>query len=143
MERHGINALIHRRTPAHLVEPLQSIGVGDDNFLKDYLPYYDPFNLLLAMALVEGHKVRVLRRDEDDVFHVGGVSYLEENIHLDYFNLRFLALPFASEFADRYRRHLVGSLSLPEARARFVAQGRAEVLERLDRRLDRLATAVR
>jgi len=139
MARHRIRPVIYTKTPAHLVEPLGSLGLGDHNFVKEYLPYYDPLNLILAMAVHDGYRVRVLDRDDNDAFHVGGVSYLDRNITLDYFNARLLALPFARPFADRYRRSLPGTADLETARARFVDDRAREFLSGIDRIVDRIA----
>jgi hypothetical protein len=139
MARHRIRPVVYGRTPRRLVEPLGTLGIGDHNFVKEYLRVYDPMNLILAMAVYDGFRMRVLNVDDADVFHVGGVSYLERNARLDYFNLKLLALPFARSFADRYRSSLTGPLTMNEARARVQP---ASVLESIDRTIDQLARVV-
>jgi hypothetical protein len=139
MTRHRIRPVIYRRTPRHLVEPLGKLGFGDHNFVKEYLRCYDPLNLVLAMAVHDGFETRVLNADEEGVVHVGGVSYLERNVVLDYFNLKLLELPFARPFAERYRPLLVGSRSAEQLRADTPA---THVLDSIDRTIDRLTDAL-
>jgi hypothetical protein len=139
MVRHRIRPVIYTRTPRHLVEPLGSLGLGDGSFVKEHLPYYDTLNLVLAMAVHDGYRMRVLDCDASDVFHVGGVSYLDRHITLDYFNARLLALPYARSFADRYRRSLTRSLELEAARARILGECAGDFLDGLDCKIDRLA----
>jgi len=139
MKRHRIRPLIYAKTPRHLVRPLGTLGLGDHNFVKEYLRVYDPMNLILAMAVHDGYRMRVLNADDTDLFHVGGVSYLERNARLDYFHLRLLALPFAASFAERYRSSLTGATSVEQARAGVEP---AAVLQSIDRTVEALAQAV-
>jgi hypothetical protein len=139
MASHDIRPVIYNRTPPHLVEPLRSLGLGDHNFPKDYLSFYDPLNLLLAMAAYEGLKLRVLHREEAAVYHVGGVSYLEQNVTLDYFNARLMEQPFAKSFRERYRRPLFGSRDPASAREWAVNGGAEKHLEGIDRTVERIA----
>jgi hypothetical protein len=142
MARHRIGAAIYRRTPAPLVAPLRSIGIGDHNFVKDYLAYYDPLNLLLAMAVHDGHRLRVSGVEEREAVHVGGVSYSDRGGYLDHFNARLLELPFARPFAVRYRASLGGPATAADSRQRLVERGSTAVAEWIDRTVDRLAAAV-
>ena len=139
MATYHIRPVIYTRTPQHLVEPLGSLGLGDHNLPKDYLSFYDPLNLILAMAAYDGLQRRILNRDEAAVYHVGGVSYLEENVTLDYFNARLLDQPFAGPFRDRYRKPLFGTRDPASARERAVTGGAEKFLEGIDRTIDRIA----
>jgi hypothetical protein len=142
MERHRVGATIYRRTPPALVPPLRSIGIGDHNFVKDYLAYYDPLNLLLAIAVHDGHRLRVAGVEEHEAVHVGGVSYADRGGHLDHFNARLLELPFARPFAARYRASLGVPASAAASRARLVEHGATAIAEWIDRTVDRLAAAL-
>ncbi len=139
MATYHIRPVIYTRTPQHLVEPLGSLGLGDHNFPKDYLSYYDPLNLILAMAAYDGLQQRILNRDEAAVYHVGGVSYLEQNVTLDYFNAKLLDQPFARSFRDRYRKSLFGARDPASARERAARGGAEKLLEGIDRTIERVA----
>ena len=139
MARYRIGPLIYNRTPQHLVQSLGSLGLGDHNYPKDNLSYYDPLNLILAMAAYDGLPQRVLNRDESAVYHVGGVSYLEQNVTLDYFNARLLDQTYARAFRERYRKPLFGSRDPASARERAVTGGAEKFLAGIDRTIDRVA----
>ncbi len=139
MATYHIRPIIYDRTPQHLVEPLGSLGLGDHNFPKHYLSFYDPLNLILAMAAYDGLQQRILHRDESAVYHVGGVSYLEQNVTLDYFNARLLDQPFARSFRERYRKPLFGTRDPAAARERVVRGGAEKLLEGIDRTIERVA----
>jgi len=51
---------------------LQEMNLGYDNFLKDYLHFFDPFNMIYAMAAYEGYTAKILKMDQDDMVHLGG-----------------------------------------------------------------------
>ena len=142
MARYRIGPLIYNRTPQHLVESLDTLGLGDHNYPKDNLSYYDPLNLILAMAAYDGLQQRVLNRDEAAVYHVGGVSYLEQNVTLDYFNARLLDQSFARPFRERYRKPLFGSRDPAAARERAMTGGAEKLLAEVDRTIDRIAEAM-
>ena len=139
MARHRVGPAIYRRTPPHLVARLGTLGLGDHNFVRDHLPHYDPLNLLLALAVYEGFRFRILDRAERDVFHVGGVSYLERNAVLDRIDARLLAAPYARDFADRYRRRRP---TRDETHASRPAALDGSLCERIDRAVDRLLACV-
>lgn len=137
MKRHRIGPRRYRGTPPRLAGELARLGLGDDNFPKAYLAYYDVLHLLLAVAASEGSILRSLDAVDERVFHLVGVSYLTDNYHLDYLHHRFLALPTAKPFAERYLVMLRGQ-SLEAARARFRGPNAEAHLRRIDASLDRL-----
>jgi hypothetical protein len=141
MERHRIGPRRYRGTPPPLRGALARLGLGDHNFPKAYLRYYDVLHLLLAVAVCEGSSLRSLDAGDERVFHLVGVSYLTDNYHLDYLHHRFLALPTATSFAERYRA-MLRAPSLDEARARFQGPSAEVHLRRMDASLDRLTAAL-
>jgi hypothetical protein len=140
MERHRIGPNTYRRTPHRLSVALQSVGLGDHNFPKPYLKRYDVLHLLFAMAIHEGYALRALGGidDVDGVLHIGGVSYLGDNYHLDYLHMRFLRLPMCADLVAPYSDGLVGGRSFEGTRQRFHAAGAGAQLDRIDALLDRL-----
>jgi hypothetical protein len=141
-ERYAIGPGVYRRTPRRLASSLRALGIGDDNFPKDYLGYYDLLNLVWMVGLHDGHRTRILWSPEEDVVHVGGVSYDLGNPMLHYVHSRFLGLPIVREIAPRYRRGLVGGRSIGEIRKRAQERGLARELQRVDERIERLCAAL-
>jgi hypothetical protein len=142
MARHAIGPGVYRKTPSRLAPALRARGIDETNFPKDYLPRYDPLDLLMAVGILEGLRLRELSFGDDAVFHVGGVSYLRDNYRLDYVHQRFLELSAARAFASRYRPRLGGRKALEDLRSRFLADGAGAALERIDALIDRLAAAL-
>ena len=71
MKKYRIGAQIYTRIPARIQPALERMGLGYDNCLKDYLHFFDPLNLVFAMALFEGFAVRIIEMAEGDMFHMG------------------------------------------------------------------------
>jgi hypothetical protein len=142
MSEHGIGPGICRRPPPELVAPLRSLGLGEGNFPKDYLPYYDPMNLIFAVALHAGKRLRTLDCRDDEATHVGGITYSDRNAWLDYFHLRLLELPFAGPFAARYRELLRLMDDPARLRVRLEALGAGETVSRIDGTVDRISAAL-
>lgn len=138
MRRHGIGATIRRRTPRQLVGPLAALGLGDHNYPKDYLSCYDPLNLLMAAALCDGLRLRVLDAGEEQAAHFGGVTYGDRTAHADYLEARMVALPGNGAFAGRLAARGIGSRPPGPARARMVAAGQGSVADWIDRALARI-----
>jgi hypothetical protein len=139
MARYRIGPAIYGSTPPHLIEPLGRIGLGDRNYPKEYLSFFDPLTLILALAAHDGLALRVLNRGDADVFHVGGVSYLDQNVILDFVNARLLDLPFARPLRDRYGGPRSGTANPEEARRRAIEAGAEGSLTAVDRAIDRIA----
>ncbi|MEA1967473.1 MAG: nucleotidyltransferase family protein, partial [Thermodesulfobacteriota bacterium] len=72
MNKYNIGAQIYTRIPSRLLPILNDMNLGYDNFLKGYLNYFDPFNLIFAMAFYEGYKAKILKKNEKDMIHLGG-----------------------------------------------------------------------
>jgi hypothetical protein len=137
MERQGIGATIYFETPPHLVELLAGVGLGDHNVVKEHVGYYDPINLIFAVALAEGRRFRVLGLGDEAAIHVGGVTYGERTAVLDYLSARLLELPCAASFAERYRALL--GVSTADTKARLALA--PEAVDWADRIVARLAAA--
>ena len=137
--RHKIGVDVYHRTPAHVATQLRGVDIGDHNFPKEYLDFYDLFNLLWAVAASDGTPARVLPLHKDDTFHVGGVSYHVGNYYLEYVNDRFLGFPTAAPFADRYRATVLSGRSSQELIASARSLGDAKHLAVIDAACDRLA----
>ena len=90
--KHGVGAQVYTRIPPRLTPLLATLDLGYHNFLKDYLHYFDTLNLLLALALYEGHAVRFLDASADDLYHLGGSSRMGGTPYEAYINRRFLEL---------------------------------------------------
>jgi hypothetical protein len=141
LRRRRIGAGRYRRTPRRVAADLSRLGFGNHNFPKSYLPYYDVLHLSLAVAVAEGWTLRSLDAGDTRALHIGGVSYLTKNYHLDYLNHRFLALPTSARFAEAYRPMLRGQ-GVEEARGRFQGPGAEANLRRIDAALERLTTEI-
>ena len=72
MCKYKIGAQIYSKIPSNLAPILKKMNLGYDNFLKDYLNYFDPFNLIFAMATHEGYKAKILKTNQKDMIHLGG-----------------------------------------------------------------------
>lgn len=72
MARYRIGAQIYSKIPSRLQPALKKMNLGYDNFLKNYLHYFDPFNLIFAMAAYEGYKAKILKMQKEDMVHLGG-----------------------------------------------------------------------
>lgn len=72
MTKYKIGAQIYDRIPSRLLPVLKKMNLGYDNFLKEYLNYFDPFNMIFAMAAYEGLKTKIIKIDKDSMLHLGG-----------------------------------------------------------------------
>ncbi len=72
MNKYKIGAQIYSKIPSRLLPILKKMNLGYDNFLKDYLNYFDPFNMIFAMAEYEGFKAKILKINKNDIVHLGG-----------------------------------------------------------------------
>ena len=68
--RHAINCERKRRTPTNLRPALASIGLGDHNYPKSFLPFFDTMHLLMAVALAEGRTLGTLAIHPDGAAHL-------------------------------------------------------------------------
>jgi hypothetical protein len=71
MAKYRIGAQIYTRIPSRLYPILKEMNLGYDNFLKAYLNYFDPFNLIFAMAVHEGYQAKIIKIREGDMIHLG------------------------------------------------------------------------
>ena len=107
---YGIDASETRKIPHHLREKLSKLGLGHVNFLKDYLKYYDTFNLITAVALSDNLSSRILNYKAGGVIHIGKTShYHSGRVGLDlrylfvvYLSLCLLETPFNLRLRSRY-----------------------------------------
>jgi len=106
MLKYRIGAHQYRRIPSHLREQLARLDLGYHNFLKDYLSYFDTFNLILAMAFYEGLSAKVLDLEHGDVHHFGGTSYGTDSLYSIYVNMRLLEMPQHRLLKEKYRSRL-------------------------------------
>lgn len=74
MVKYKIGAQIYTKIPSRLKNKLSTINLGYNNFLKDYLYYFDTFNMILAMAFYEKLSVKILKLNDKDLCHIGGTS---------------------------------------------------------------------
>jgi hypothetical protein len=142
MDRFDIGPGIYRRTPGHLAGPLRMLGLGDNNFPRPHLDHYDPMNLLSAMAVHEGLGIRSLGCSEQQLVHVGGVSYGERRTWLDYFHQRLLEFPRSRPFAASYRQRLGLDRSPRMLRRDLSELGQDAVAHRIDLVIERLESAL-
>ncbi len=89
---------------------LSTINLGYNNFLKDYLHYFDTFNMILAMAFYEKLSVKILKLNDKDLCHIGGTSSFArwysptapDNLYLAYLNIKLLEMPQNSLIRQKY-----------------------------------------
>jgi len=107
MHSHRVDARQYRKAPRTAVAALQRIGLGEHLYFKDYQRFHDTLHVLLAVALAQGWKVRILPQDDGlPVFHIGGTSigsHHTKSLFALYVHLRFLELVDDSEIWARYR----------------------------------------
>lgn len=72
MKKYGIGAQIYAQIPSKLLPILNKMNLGYDNFLKDYLNYFDPFNMIFSLAHYEGFQAKFLETKKEDLLHLGG-----------------------------------------------------------------------
>jgi len=147
--KHRLSCRAARRLPARLRPLLAPLGLGRGVYLKPYLRYFDTMNLVMATALAEGCKWRILQPHQKTCIHIGGSSgqqLLAENPLATYIGLRLLQRCGDPEL----RRKYAGLYSAPDPEtwlsnreARHAAQTRLvlaaeEMLARLDQRLAEL-----
>ena len=102
MATYGIDARQYKKIPRHLEDKLLSIKIGNHNYLKEYLNYFDTFNLILAMAFYEKLSARIPELSPDDLFHVGATSRGTNSIYSTYINIKILELSENSAFRRKY-----------------------------------------
>jgi len=110
MVKYRIGAQIYTKIPARLKNKLSTINLGYNNFLKDYLHYFDTFNMILAMAFYEKLSVKILKLNDKDLCHIGGTSSFArwysptapDNLYLAYLNIKLLEMPQNSLIKQRY-----------------------------------------
>lgn len=102
MTTYEIDARQYRKPPRHLEDKLASINIGNQNYLKEYLTYFDTFNLILAMAFYEKLSARIPELSPDDLFHVGATSHGTNSIYSTYINIKFLELSESPSFRRKY-----------------------------------------
>jgi hypothetical protein len=102
MIRYKIDARQYKKIPGHLIDKLASLNLGYRNYLKDYLTYFDTFNLILAMAFYEKLSVKILDLAPEDIFHVGSTSYGTDSIYSLYIQVKLLEMPQNSFLRQRY-----------------------------------------
>lgn len=141
-ERYAITPRVYRRTPRRLVSSLRTLGIGDDNFPKDYLSYYDLLNLVWMMGLHDGHRTRILWSSEQDALHIGGVSYKRSDPFLDYVHSRFLEFSLVRPIAPRYRTLLLRGRDHGKIQRSLREQGLEHRLERMDERIERISATL-
>lgn len=104
---HGIGARIYRRTPPAAQAAFAHLGLPADTYLKPYQRFHDTLHVLLVLALARGHRVRVLRAEDELPFaHIGGTSigsHHTKGLFALHTHLRFLELLDDAELSRRYR----------------------------------------
>jgi hypothetical protein len=102
MTTYEIDARQYKKTPRHLADKLSAINIGNHNYIKAYLNYFDTFNLILAMAFYEKLTARIPELSPDDLFHVGATSRGTNSIYATYINMKLLELSENSTFRPKY-----------------------------------------
>ncbi len=102
MVKYEIGAQVYTKIPSHLKNRLSTINLGYNNFLKDYLYYFDTFNMILAMAFYEKLSVKILKLNDKDLCHIGATSSVPNLPYLIYLNIRLLEMPQNSMIKQRY-----------------------------------------
>jgi len=94
MAKYKIGAQCYRRIPSHLEKKLATLNLGYNNFLKQYLNYFDTFNLIMAMAFYEKMSAKILDIEYfDDIYHIGATSHGSDNVYHSYITFKLLELP--------------------------------------------------
>jgi hypothetical protein len=103
MQKYHISAHIYKRITLRLKDKLITLKLGNHNFLKPHLSYFDTFNLILAMAFYEELSARILNLTTNDMYHIGGgTCHVGQDAYLNYISLRFLELSHNRDLMSRY-----------------------------------------
>ncbi len=142
--KYSITPEVYSRTPSRLKTALSQIGIGDHNYPKDYLRFYDAFTLIWAMALSEGNRFRVLATPKsDDILHIGGISYDRTNLRLKYVHARFLTLPISRALSEDYWPRLVGKdMTIGQLANKLARAGGETWIQAIDASAERVASAL-
>ena len=102
MVKYKIGAQIYTKIPSRLKNKLATINLGYNNYLKDYLDFFDTFNMILAMAFYEKLSVKILKLNDEDICHISGTSSSfpgwysptsPNSLYLTYLNMKLLEMP--------------------------------------------------
>lgn len=132
IDKYGVDASETRKIPPHLRQKLSKLGLGQVNFLKSHLNYYDTFNLINAIAISDNLSCRFLQFEPGGVVHIGKTSYYHSGrVGLDvryllvaYLSLRLLETSYNRSLQSRYR-----GLFPPFARSEEVLEQFSESVE--------------
>ena len=101
--KYRVGAQEYFRIPRRLKPYLESLNLGQFNFLKEYMDYFDSMNMLFALAFYEKLSFKFLEACPDDFFHIGGTS--GDNVRIpqkNYIGSRLLELLSQQELTTRY-----------------------------------------
>ena len=141
-QRYGVGAETRRWVPKRLLAPLATLGLGAGTYPKEHLSHFDTLELLMAAALTEGRRLRVIDAPDAACHHVGGASYRARDAARDYLDLRLLELPVARPYAAPLRERWGATASTEQARERLVAAQGGAAPGRIDALIERLARAL-
>jgi len=102
MTTYEIDARQYKNIPRRLENKLAELKIGHQNYLKEYLNYFDTFNLIMAMAFYEKLSARIAEMRPDDLFHVGATSCGTHSIYATYINIKLLELSTDSSLSSKY-----------------------------------------
>lgn len=110
MSKYKIGAQVYRRIPLHVKHKLRSLNLGYSNFLKEYLNFFDTFNLIIAMAFYEKLTAKFIDSTSfDDLYHIGATSGGDYGLYLAYINLKLMELPenyqLKELYSDRFAKY--------------------------------------
>jgi len=112
IKKYDIGAQIYNKPPPQLKTILSALQLTPDNYLKDYLNYFDTLNLIWALALHEGYTFRFFPLTYGEfIYHLGATSHGTKDLYQAYIQQKFLELPENHEVACLYGGRAPGAAS--------------------------------
>jgi hypothetical protein len=111
--RYGVTANVTKKLRVKALRKVAEVGYLGGHYPQAFKDYYDTLQAIWVLALAEGFSFKKLKGAGQDVFHIGGTSYLHKSdydlAHWDYwplsviyFNLKLLELPAGRRFQERF-----------------------------------------
>ena len=101
MDKYNVDATVYRWIPSRIKPLLAELNLGYHNYLKGYATVFDTFNMIQALAFYEGFSVKFVQHAQE-MWHVGGATYIKNSAYLNHIQLKFLEIPINSDLLKHY-----------------------------------------